>query len=81
MKVLREYDCVRVAKLSRPNREFDGNDGVKRPPRIGDIAVIVHEYRPDDPTAVGAVEKVDEDGYTVWLADFDRDELEFVSGP
>ena len=81
MTVLREYDCVRVAKLLRPNREFDGTEGVRRPPRIGDLAIIVHEYHPDDPTAMVAVEKVNDDGYTVWFADFDRDELEFVSRP
>ena len=79
--VLREYDRVRVAKLLRPNRKFDGTEGVRHPPHIGDLATIVHEYCVDGPTAVVAVENVDGDGNTVWLADFEREELEFVERP
>ena len=49
--------------------------------QFGDVAVIAHEHEPDDPTALVAVEMVDDDGYTVWLADFDGNELEFVERP
>jgi len=76
--LLREYDIVRVVDLLEDNRPFDGTDGVRRPPRIGDVATICHEYDPKDPKAVVAVEMVDRDGHTVWLADFERAELELV---
>lgn len=79
--VLREYDRVRVTQLLTPDRQFDGTEGVRRPPRSGDLASIVHEYLPNDPQAIVAVEKVNARGYTVWLADFSRDELELVSPP
>ena len=79
MPIIREYDVVRVANLKKPDRSFDGTDGVKRPPEIGDIATVCHEYDRKDISAEIAIELVDDDGLTVWLADFDRDELELVS--
>jgi hypothetical protein len=79
MMQIQIYDVVRVAVLKDLDRSFDGSDGVKRPPQIGDKATVCHDYDPDDPTATVAVEMVNEDGLTVWLADFDRDELELVS--
>jgi hypothetical protein len=45
---------------------------------VGDVATICHEYNPKDPTAAVAVEMVDRNGRTVWLADFERAELELV---
>ena len=77
---LREYDVVRVVKLIEADRPFDGTDGVRRPPKVGDVAAICHEYDPNDPTAVVAVEMTDGNGLTVWLADFKRVELELVRG-
>ena len=79
MAIIREYDIVRVAVLKNPDRSFDGTDGVKRPPEVGDVATICHEYDPKNSSAEIAVEMVNDDGLTVWLADFERDELELVS--
>jgi hypothetical protein len=45
---------------------------------VGDVAIVCHEYQPDDPTARVAVEMVDQCGATIWLADFERSELELV---
>jgi hypothetical protein len=81
MADLREYDIVRVTRLIGPARTFDGTDGVRRPPRIGDVATVCHEHDPQDPTAPVAVEMVDDEGRTVWLADFQRGELELVARP
>ena len=81
MIVLREYDIVRVAKLIDPARRFDGTQGVRRPPQIGDVATICHEYDPKDPIAPVAVEMVDHEGRTLWFADFQRSELELVERP
>ena len=77
----REYDVVRVAKLVQADRPFDGTECVRRAPKVGDVATICHEYDPDDPTAVVAVEMVDDDGFTVWIADFERTELDLVWRP
>ena len=78
---LQEYDTVRVAKLLSTTRQFSGTDGVSRPPQVGDVAIICHQYDPRDPKATVAVEMMDVDGMTVWFADFVPDELEFVSRP
>lgn len=81
MSSLREYDVVRVVQLLSTNREFDGTEGVKRAPRIGDTATIVHQYEPENPTAAVVAESVDGNGNTIWVADFQPDELERVSRP
>jgi hypothetical protein len=81
MKPLREYDTVRIVRLLNADRFFGGTASVRRPPRVGDVGIICHEYQPDDPDAVVAVEMVDPEGFTIWLADFARDELELVSRP
>ena len=74
--MLNELDTVRVVRLNTIDREFSGSDGIKRPPQLGDIGVIVHSYDPTDDSAPFIVECVAPDGMTVWLADFGPDELE-----
>lgn len=78
---LREYDIVRVVKLIQADRPYDGTERVRRPPKVGDVATICHEYHPKDLTAAVAVEMVNGNGLTVWLADFERTELELVRMP
>jgi len=63
---------VRVVKLLREERPFQGSKGVERAPRVGDVGAIVHVYDPN----CFAVECVARDGRTVWLADFYGEELE-----
>jgi len=69
-----EYGVVRVARLLRPDRPFQGTPGVCRAPQVGDAGTLVHAY---DVTSF-AVECVNTDGLTVWLADFFAEELEFL---
>ena len=78
MRRIREYDSVRIVELKTPSRDFSGSEGVARAPRVGDIATVCHEYDSADASARVAVEKVDSSGYTIWLADFETDELELV---
>jgi len=75
---LREYDVVRVVRLNSPVRDFTGTECVRRAPRVGDEATVCELYAPNDPAASVAVEMVDRQGMTVWLADFVPDELELV---
>lgn len=79
MSQIQEYDLVRVVVLKRADRFFQGSEGVQRPPQVGDIATVCHEYHPGTSDSPVAAEMVTSDGRTVWLADFDRDELELVS--
>lgn len=72
------YDVVRVIRLVAKARAFEGNEGRHRSPQVGDVGTVVIEYGDGrEPDPVG-VESVDEDGFTVWCADFARDELELV---
>ena len=79
--MMREYGIVRVVRSIQKDREYGGTESVTRAPRIGDVATVCHEYAPGDPTANLAVEMVDSEGYTIWLADFSREELELVEAP
>jgi hypothetical protein len=69
-----EYGVVRVARLLQPDRHFQGTPGVWRAPEAGDTGTVVFAY---DVTSF-AVECVNTDGMTVWLADFFAEELEFL---
>ena len=79
---LKEYDVVRVAKLLPHPREYTSSEGYARDPRVGDIGTIVHDYgQGSDESAPVCVECSAPSGHCIWLADFERDELEFVSRP
>jgi len=79
--ILREYDEVRVVRLATADRDFTGTEGRLRPPSIGDTAIVCHDYDPGNPDGRVAAERVDADGNTVWLADFEKSELELVRRP
>ena len=66
-----ELDVVMVCRPVEASRRFESSPGVGRSPRVGDRATILHVYSPDE----FAVECVNADGLTVWLADFSADEL------
>lgn len=72
---MKVYSTVRVVRLNKSDREFDGTEGVKRAPRIDDIGTVVHVLSPEDVI----VECVDAEGYTIWLADFRVNELQHQS--
>jgi hypothetical protein len=75
---LQEFDVVRVVRLNRNDRPYDGTPSVRRPPRIGDIGTVVHAYDRENSAAPVIVEAVTTNGYTLWLADFFPHELELV---
>ena len=81
MSDLREYDEVRVVRLLVPDRDFDGTEGYLRAPAVGDTAIICHKYEPGNLDGKVAVERVDANGNTEWLADFEKSELELVRRP
>ena len=56
---MKEYDIVRVVELNQPDRRFDGTDGAKRAPKIGDRG-IVHVLLPGE---AFIVECVNNEGY------------------
>lgn len=77
-RVIRENDTVRVIGLKMNERPFHGTQSVRRAPRVGDIAIVVHEHSPQDPQGDVAAEMMNADGETIWLADFQKSELELA---
>ncbi len=75
MESLKEFDCVKIVRLLQSNRPYDGTVPVMRSPCVGDTGTIVHIYASDGTDTVYAVENVDADGNTIWLADFLSDEI------
>ena len=75
MVALKEFDCVKIVRLLQPNRPYDGTAPVKRSPCVGDTGTIVHRYASSGANTVYAVENVDAEGNTIWLADFLSDEI------
>jgi hypothetical protein len=71
-----ECAVVRVVRLNQAHRHWLSSEGVGRPPQFGDIGTIVHIDVLNDPATPYIIECVDDQGLTVWLADFDRDEIE-----
>jgi len=70
-----EYDVVRVIAEIPEDRIDRGIS--KRPPKIGDVGTVVlaHATQPRREAAF-AVECVEPDGHTIWLADIFASELE-----
>jgi hypothetical protein len=74
-RTFNELDQVQVVRLNNSTREVDGTEGVRRQPRVGDLGTVVALLqRGADPPGY-YVECVDNDGLTVWLTQFDADEL------
>lgn len=75
---IKELDIVRVSKILNKNRAFEGTNEISRLPKIGDIGTVCHVYESEGFLQFFAVEMVNPDGLSVWLADFDGNELEKV---
>lgn len=75
MVALKEFDCVKIVRLLQPNRQYDGTAPVRRSPCVGDTGIIVYIYASDGEDTIYAVENVEAEGHTIWLADFLSDEI------
>lgn len=79
MSTLVEDELVRISRLLREPGEYDGWRVSQRDPAVGDVGTLL-----DTLHAVGdrdryVVECSGTDGMTIWLGDFDADELEPVT--
>jgi hypothetical protein len=68
-----EYDIVKVVNLNDFNRPYSGSKNISRPPQVGNAGTIVHVL---EANKAFIIEMVGANGSTVWLADFEADELE-----
>lgn len=79
MKILREYEEVRVRRLLRPPGAYDGWRVNPRPPRVGDVGTLIDILATPGADPGYVVECSGPDGVTIWLGDFTAEELEPVS--
>lgn len=78
-----EFDTVRITKLHGSAESHLAIAHHERLPGVGDEGTVMHltPDDPDNPATIFTVESNDGGPGCVWLADFSRDELEFVSRP
>ena len=84
MQSIIEFDTVRVIALRSPAEQHLASSHAKRLPRVGDTGTVVHLLRDGDSDSRATrfiVESCENDGTWVWLAEFDRSEIELVSRP
>jgi hypothetical protein len=72
---LRQYDMVRIRRLLRSPDSYDGWRINRRPPRIGDVGAIVEISQAPGLPDHYVVENSGPDGITIWLGEFDGEEL------
>ena len=78
MASLKQYDIVRVVQMLHPLEEYDGWRANQRAPQVGDTGTIVEILRAPNLPNKYVVEAVEPDGATLWLSDFDVDEIAAV---
>jgi hypothetical protein len=76
MHVLTQYGFARVVQLLHPLEEYDGWRLNRRPPHIGDVGIVVDILQAPGQPDHYVVEMSDAEGITIWLGDFDAEELE-----
>lgn len=76
---MQQFDVVRIVRLDTPSRHYDGTQGISRAPRVGDVGSVVELWTSGGPNDLMIVEATDEEGRTLWLADFSGSELELLS--
>jgi hypothetical protein len=75
MAILQQYQLACVVQLRYPLDTYDGWRVNRRPPAIGDMGTIVDILHAPGLPNKYVVESSDADGITIWLADFDAEEL------
>jgi hypothetical protein len=73
-----EYQLVRVAKLRRASEDYDGWKLNQRSPALGDVGTLVDILRVQGLANRYVVECSGLDGSTIWLDEFDAEELEAI---
>ena len=74
--LLQRYGLVRVIQLRYPLDAYDGWRINRRPPAVGDMGTIVEILHAPGLPSKYVVESSDADGITIWLDDFDAEEIE-----
>lgn len=73
---LRQFELVRVRKFLQSPESYNGWRINQRVPQIGDVGTIVEILQGDGSPDCFVVESCDSNGMTLWLGDFQAEELE-----
>ncbi len=79
MTAFKLYDVVRVIRLLHPAEEYDGWRFNQRSPQIGDMGTLIEILHAPDLPDKYVVECAGQGGITIWLSDFDAEEIEPLS--
>jgi hypothetical protein len=80
--VVVQYGLVRVKVVLRDSEEYDGWKFNQRPPRVGDIGTITDILHARGVPDHFVVEMSEPDtGKTIWLSEFEKEELEPLKRP
>lgn len=76
MDQLKQYHLARIVQLLLPPEVYDGWRINRRPPQIGDAGTIVEILQAPGLSHKYILESSASDGTTIWLGDFDAEEIE-----
>ena len=76
MKRLAQYEAVRVRKIRYPDDDYDGWKVNKRKPQAGDTGILIDILNAANLPPRYVVESSGDDGVTIFLSEFDEDEIE-----
>lgn len=79
MSCLRQYERVRIRRLLKPAKTYDGWGVNQRPPRVGDVGFLIDILERPGVPASYVVECSGPDGVTIWMGDLTEDEIEPIS--
>jgi hypothetical protein len=72
---LAAFEEVRVRELRRPPEAYDGWMLNQRPPAVGDVGTLIDVLSAPGAPSRYLVEMSGADGVTIWLGEFDAEEL------
>lgn len=75
------YCLVRIVKLLRPSDQYDPWQLNVSCPQIGNIGTLVDTLEAPNLSRKFIVESCDSQGYTIWLSEFDAEELQKLDEP
>ena len=71
-----QYEKVRIKQLKKPCEKYNEWNVNHRPPVVGDVGILVDILHTLGLPVRYVVEVSNEEGMTVWLSEFDHDEIE-----
>jgi hypothetical protein len=76
MKELIQYETVRVRKIQYPDDDYNAWKVNKRKPQAGDTGILIDVLKSVNLPPRYVVESSGDDGVTIFLSEFDVDEIE-----